>query len=112
MASALRIWAKCGSGSVKASYSIDILLPLMSISWLLSGCEGPTDRCRPFDSLFIATRYRPYGAFVSLPPMTRCPMLKWTGILSATIALRSFFCSAFQGGRLHLATADSTYRDV
>ena len=33
----------------------------MSISWLDSGCDGPTDRWRPFESLFIATRYLPYG---------------------------------------------------
>src|SRR5262245_49207197 len=56
----------------------------MSTSCDDSGCDGPTERCRPCDSLLRPTRYLPSGSTVSPSAAARCPMEYDIGTLSIT----------------------------
>src|SRR5215471_19233322 len=74
----------------------------MSTSCDDSGCDGPTERCRPCDSLLSPTRYLPSGDTVSPSAAARCPIEYDIGTLSTTSHVPSF----------HFAIALSTKSDV
>src|SRR5512144_1074144 len=74
----------------------------MSMSCDDSGCDGPTLRCRPCESLFSETRYLPSGLTVSPSAADRWPTEYDTGILSTSCQVPIF----------HLAIALSTKSDV
>src|SRR5262249_36955885 len=74
----------------------------MSTSCDDSGCEGPTDRWRPCDSLFTPTTYLPLGDTVSPSAAARWPIEYDIGTLSTTSHVPSF----------HFAIALSTKSEV
>src|SRR6476659_3375847 len=74
----------------------------MSTSCDDSGCDGPTLRCRPCDSLFRPTRYLPSGDTVSPSAAARWPIEYDIGTLSTTSQVPSF----------HFAIALSTKSEV
>src|SRR5512141_1219203 len=74
----------------------------MSTSCEDSGCDGPTERCRPCESLFRPTRYLPFGVQVSPSAAARWPIEYDIGILSTTSQVPIF----------HFAIALSTKSEV
>ena len=55
-------------------FVLRVMSALPRRSWLDSGCEGPTLRCRPWESLLRPTRYLPCGLVVSPWAAVRWPM--------------------------------------